>query len=251
MWALAAFAGVFTLMFTVFLTNPSGLWDGLYESIAYWIGQHGVGRGGEKPYFYVVVLFAHEWPVLLLGLLGAVFAFRQPTRAARLPRVGVRAVAGDLLVGGREVRLARAAPAAAADPAGRRRRAVAVGQPRDRARPRRHRGRRGDRALRADLARGGRTPSTARTRGSSSSPPSPPSEVKQVADQVAGDGAQEPEAVGDHRLRRRRDVPLRLVLPRPQRRLPRLHAGRPAAGLRRDDHHRGRPRAAGQHARRL
>ena len=31
-WALAAFAVVFTLLFTVFLTNPPGLWDGLYES---------------------------------------------------------------------------------------------------------------------------------------------------------------------------------------------------------------------------
>jgi uncharacterized protein (TIGR03663 family) len=78
-WALAAFAGVFTVLFTVFLTNPSGLWDGLYDSIAYWIGQHDVGRGGEKPYFYVVVLFAHEWPVLLLAGVGTVLAFRQPT----------------------------------------------------------------------------------------------------------------------------------------------------------------------------
>ena len=79
MWALAAFAVVFTLMFTVFLTNPGGLWDGLYDSIAYWLGQHEVGRGGEKPYFYVVVLFSTEWPVLVLGLVGAVLAFRQPT----------------------------------------------------------------------------------------------------------------------------------------------------------------------------
>ena len=78
-WALAAFAVVFTLMFTVFLTNPGGLWDGLYDSIAYWLGQHEVGRGGEKPYFYVVVLFSTEWPVLVLGLVGAVLAFRQPT----------------------------------------------------------------------------------------------------------------------------------------------------------------------------
>ncbi|HYH88764.1 MAG TPA: flippase activity-associated protein Agl23 [Solirubrobacteraceae bacterium] len=78
-WALASFAAVFTLLFTVFLTNPAGLWDGLYESLHYWLGQHEVGRGGEKPYFYVVVLFAHEWPVLLLGGVGAVLAFRQPT----------------------------------------------------------------------------------------------------------------------------------------------------------------------------
>jgi uncharacterized protein (TIGR03663 family) len=78
-WALAAFAATFTLLFTVFLTNPGGLWDGLYESLDYWLGQHEVGRGGEKPYFYVVVLFAHEWPVVLLAAVGAVLAFRQPT----------------------------------------------------------------------------------------------------------------------------------------------------------------------------
>jgi len=78
-WGLAAFAGVFTLLFTVFLTNPAGLWDGIYDGLAYWLGQHDVGRGGEAPYFYVVVLFAHEWPVLALGALGAVVAFRQPT----------------------------------------------------------------------------------------------------------------------------------------------------------------------------
>jgi uncharacterized protein (TIGR03663 family) len=78
-WSLAAFAAVFTLMFTVFLTNPSGLWDGIYTGLKYWLGQHDVGRGGEKPYFYLVVLFAHEWPVLVLGAIGTVLAFRRPT----------------------------------------------------------------------------------------------------------------------------------------------------------------------------
>ncbi len=78
-WGLAAFAAVFTLLFTVFLTDPPGLWNGLYEGLHYWLGQHAVGRGGEPPYFYVVVLFAHEWPVLLLGGIGAVLAFRAPT----------------------------------------------------------------------------------------------------------------------------------------------------------------------------
>jgi uncharacterized protein (TIGR03663 family) len=78
-WGVAAFWGVFTLLFTVFLTDPSGLWGGIYEGLEYWLGQHDVGRGSEKPYFYVVVLFAHEWPTLLLGAVGAVAAFRQPT----------------------------------------------------------------------------------------------------------------------------------------------------------------------------
>ena len=224
-WALAAFAIVFTLLFTVFLTNPGGLWDGLYESIHYWLGQHDVGRGGEKPYFYVVVLFSTEWPVLRArpGRRGA--GVPAADGAARVPGLGVRAVAGDLLVGGREVRLARAAPAAAADPAGRPRRAVAVGQPRHDARQGRAGGRGGDRAVRADRVLAGSTPSTARTRASSSSPPSPRSRSS-GSRPGRGDGAQEPEAVDHRRLRRRRDVPLRLVLPRPQRRLPRHDHGR-------------------------
>jgi uncharacterized protein (TIGR03663 family) len=78
-WALAAFAAVFTVLFTVFFTNPPGLWDGLYEGLAYWLGQHGVGRGGEPWFFYAVLLFAEEWPALLLGAVGAVVAFRGPT----------------------------------------------------------------------------------------------------------------------------------------------------------------------------
>ena len=61
-----------------------------------------------------------EWPVLLLGAVGAVVAFRRPTLLRAVPGLGLRALAGRLLVGGREVRLARAAPAAAADPARRR-----------------------------------------------------------------------------------------------------------------------------------
>ena len=78
-WALAAFALVFTLMFTVFLTNPVGLWDGLYEGLDYWLSQQPVGRGGEPWYFYLAVLFAEEWPVLLLGLAGVVVALVRPT----------------------------------------------------------------------------------------------------------------------------------------------------------------------------
>jgi uncharacterized protein (TIGR03663 family) len=78
-WALASFAAVFTILFTVFLTNPAGLWDGLHDGLAYWLGQHGEGRGEKEWYFYVVVLFAEELPVLLLGTIGAVVALRRPT----------------------------------------------------------------------------------------------------------------------------------------------------------------------------
>ena len=77
-WGLAAFLGVYTLLFTTFLTHPDGV-RGLYTGLEYWLGQHEVGRGGEAWYFYLVVLFGDEWPVLLLGAVGAVFALRRPT----------------------------------------------------------------------------------------------------------------------------------------------------------------------------
>ena len=38
-----------------------------------------MGRGGEAWYFYVVLLFGEEWPVLLLAAVGAVIALRRPT----------------------------------------------------------------------------------------------------------------------------------------------------------------------------
>ena len=77
-WALAAFLGVYTLLFTTFLTHPEGV-QGLWTGLDYWLGQHEVGRGGEAWYFYAVVLFGDEWPALLLGAVGAAVALRRPT----------------------------------------------------------------------------------------------------------------------------------------------------------------------------
>jgi uncharacterized protein (TIGR03663 family) len=80
-YAAAAFGLVYTILFTVFLTNPPGLWDGLYEGLAYWWEQRKVARGGKTDhwYFYITVLLAHEWPVVLLGIAGAVAVLRRPT----------------------------------------------------------------------------------------------------------------------------------------------------------------------------
>jgi uncharacterized protein (TIGR03663 family) len=77
-WALAAFLGVYTLLFTTFLTHPDGV-RGLYTGLDYWLGQHEVGRGGEAWSFYLVLLAGVEWPVLVLGAVGAVSAARRPT----------------------------------------------------------------------------------------------------------------------------------------------------------------------------
>jgi uncharacterized protein (TIGR03663 family) len=78
-WGAVAFAFVFTVLFTVFLTRPGGLWDGIHDGLDYWLAQHGAGRGEREWYFYSVVLFAEEWPALLLGAVGAVATLRRPT----------------------------------------------------------------------------------------------------------------------------------------------------------------------------
>jgi uncharacterized protein (TIGR03663 family) len=78
-WGAATFVTVYTLLFTTFLTNPHGLQDGLIESIRYWLSQQPVNRGGQPPYYYLVVLPAYEWPVVLLAVVGVVAVARRRT----------------------------------------------------------------------------------------------------------------------------------------------------------------------------
>ncbi|CAA9513797.1 MAG: hypothetical protein AVDCRST_MAG69-2642 [uncultured Solirubrobacteraceae bacterium] len=78
---LGAFAVVYLLLFTTFGTALDH-WDGLWEGLDYWLGQHDVGRGGEAWFFYIVILALEEWPVLVLGAIGAWAAWRRPTPLA-------------------------------------------------------------------------------------------------------------------------------------------------------------------------
>jgi uncharacterized protein (TIGR03663 family) len=79
-WGAASFAGVFMLLFTTFLTNPHGLQDGIVESIRYWLSQQPVNRGNQPWFYYLVVLPAYEWPVLVLAGVGVVSVVRRPNR---------------------------------------------------------------------------------------------------------------------------------------------------------------------------
>lgn len=74
-----AFVGVFSLLFTVFFTNPQGLSDGAFGGLSYWLSQHSIGRGGEPWFFYGVVLLGEEWPVLLLATLGVIVTVKRPS----------------------------------------------------------------------------------------------------------------------------------------------------------------------------
>jgi uncharacterized protein (TIGR03663 family) len=76
--AAVAFLVVYVPLFTTFGTDLDH-WDGLWEGLDYWLGQHDVGRGGEAWFFYLVLLVLEEWPVLALGAVGTVVAARRPT----------------------------------------------------------------------------------------------------------------------------------------------------------------------------
>jgi uncharacterized protein (TIGR03663 family) len=78
-WGVCTFLAAYTLLFTTFFTNPHGLQDGLIESIRYWLSEHSVNRGGQPPFYYLVLLPAYEWLVLLLAVVGAVTVVRRPT----------------------------------------------------------------------------------------------------------------------------------------------------------------------------
>ena len=79
--ALAGFLVVYLLLFTTFGTDLDH-WDGLWEGLDYWLGQHGVGRGGEAWFFYIVILALNEWPVVALGIAGTWAAWRHPSPLA-------------------------------------------------------------------------------------------------------------------------------------------------------------------------
>ena len=247
-WGVVAFVAVFTVLFTVFLTNPAGLWDGIHDGIAYWLDQHETGGRGEKEWwFYIVVLFAEEWPALLLGLVGAIVTIRRPTllrafliwdfllslalysyASERFSWLVLHPLLPLLLLAGVGVQAiwdARAALGREARP--RRRRAVrrlrglhvVVGERGERRGP--------ARVPRHHAVGGGRQGGARPGRG--------------------GRGARPPRgplAEHPHRLGRGRDVPVGVVLPRPPGRLP-GHDGRAAAVRhRRGDPHRGQPQPA-------
>jgi uncharacterized protein (TIGR03663 family) len=80
----AAFWFVFALLFTVFFTRPDGLWAGIHDGLAYWLGQQPVGRGGEPAGFYAFLLLGVEWPVVGLAAVGIAAVIRAPTVSGAL-----------------------------------------------------------------------------------------------------------------------------------------------------------------------
>ena len=227
-WSWRRSRALFTLLFTTFLTHPGGLWDGIYTGLEYWLDQHGVRprrrAGGvlqrradhdrvadadprrdrrgralapQARYFAAFLVWDFFVSLAVYSWAGEKFAWlvlHPLLPVILLAGVGLQAIweaRGAL----RWVGLARRGGRAAL-----RRRLLVVGQRRPRRQPAR------DARLHAvlDAGQGRRRPGARAGR-----------------EPRAG----RPAAERDDRLRRGRDVPLRLVLPPPRDRLHRPPAG--------------------------
>lgn len=76
-WSLIVFAVTFMVIFTSAFRYADGFESGLLDGVRYWWSQHGVGRGGQPWFFYVVVYGAYEWLVLGLAAVGVLATIRQ------------------------------------------------------------------------------------------------------------------------------------------------------------------------------
>jgi len=82
---------IFSLLFTTFFTNPKGLITGVLGSVSYWLGQHGVQRGGQPWYYYILLLLP------LYEFLPSLFAFGGLAYyLVRTPKCEVRSKHPDL-----------------------------------------------------------------------------------------------------------------------------------------------------------
>ncbi len=70
--ALAAFLTPYTLLFTAFFGHPTGIISGTTGSLLYWLAQHGVQRGGQPSYYYLIQLVVYEPLALLWGIIGLI-----------------------------------------------------------------------------------------------------------------------------------------------------------------------------------
>ena len=69
-WLIAwvIFAAIFLAMFTNFFTHPGGVGTGVWQSLGYWLAQHGVARAEQPMFYYFMILFVYEFLPWLIAL---------------------------------------------------------------------------------------------------------------------------------------------------------------------------------------
>lgn len=74
-WLIAAFIFyvIYFLLYTSFLSRMGGFASGIWASLGYWLVQHGVERGAQPWFYYLVLLPLYEFLPLIFALGGAVY----------------------------------------------------------------------------------------------------------------------------------------------------------------------------------
>ncbi|HEX2035684.1 MAG TPA: flippase activity-associated protein Agl23 [Chloroflexota bacterium] len=85
-WGVGTFWGgvviffvIFIVLFSSLFTNIAGVREGLIGSITYWLEQHGVQRGNQPWYYYVLILGVYETLAFAFTLVATVYYLRRPT----------------------------------------------------------------------------------------------------------------------------------------------------------------------------
>lgn len=83
--AIAILVVIFVTLHTTFFTNPAGLKTGTVGTLTYWARQHGVRRGEQPWYYYLLLMPLYEFTPLLFATIGAVWYFLRRGRRATTP----------------------------------------------------------------------------------------------------------------------------------------------------------------------
>ncbi|MBM3190754.1 MAG: TIGR03663 family protein, partial [Chloroflexi bacterium] len=80
---VAIFYGIFAPLHTTFFTNWPGFATGMVGQLGYWLAQHGLARGGQPWFYYLILMPMYEFAPLLIGLAGMVYYAVTCRRTAR------------------------------------------------------------------------------------------------------------------------------------------------------------------------
>ena len=74
-WAIcvALFLTINVILYTTFFTNPRGIISGTTGALDYWLAQHGVQRGAQPWYYYLLLIPLYEFLPLAASLGGLLF----------------------------------------------------------------------------------------------------------------------------------------------------------------------------------
>jgi uncharacterized protein (TIGR03663 family) len=85
--AVVIAVALFAVFYTTFFTNLYGLVSGTWGAVSYWLSQHGVQRGSQPWYYYLMLLPLYEFLPLFVGFGGGFwFTLHQLGRAADKPQ---------------------------------------------------------------------------------------------------------------------------------------------------------------------